>query len=141
MLGGSFRLSDDGLRQTVVELIKETAEDTAKAYGVTADVEFEGRYGATVNHAAEAETYRKILAEEFGSDWQSKETLVPIMASEDFSYYLNEIPGAFALIGADDGKGHDFPCHSTFYDFNDALIPHVMRLYARLAGAPLPDTS
>ena len=140
-LGGSFRLSDDALRQTVTDLITETAKDTAKAYGVEAEVEIRPRYGATVNHAAEAEVYRKALADEFGPDWQSKETLVPIMASEDFSYYLGEIPGAFALIGADDGKGHDVPCHSTHYDFNDALIPHLMRVYARLAGAPLPDTS
>jgi len=60
---------------------------------------------------------------------------VPIMASEDFSYYLREIPGAFALIGADDGNGHDAPCHSAYYDFNDQLIPKVVRLYAALAGA------
>jgi len=140
-LGGSFRLSDDALRETVTNLITETARDTAKAYGVEAEVEIRPRYGATVNHAAEAEIYRTALADEFGPDWQSKETLAPIMASEDFSYYLNEVPGAFALIGADDGNGHDVPCHSTHYDFNDALIPHLMRIYARLAGAPLPDTS
>ena len=140
-LGGSFRLSDDGLRKTVEDLISQTAIDTARAYGVSAEVEMRPRYGTTVNHAAEAETYRAALAAEFGADWRSEETLVPIMASEDFSYYLAEIPGAFALIGADDGQGHDFPCHSTHYDFNDALIPRIARVYARLAGAPLPDTS
>ena len=63
------------------------------------------------------------------------------MASEDFSYYLKEIPGAFALIGADDGDGHHEPCHSPRYDFNDRLLPIVTRIYSRLAGAPLPDRS
>ncbi len=139
-IGGSFRLSDNGLRKTVEDLITACAEDTARSYGVTAEVEMRPRYSATVNHAAEAEIYRKALSDEFGPDWRSEETMVPIMASEDFSYYLAEIPGAFALIGADDGKGHDAPCHSTHYDFNDALIPHLTRVYARLAGAPLPDT-
>jgi hippurate hydrolase len=67
------------------------------------------------------------------------ETLVPIMASEDFSYYLNEIPGAFALVGANDGPDHQSVCHSPYYDFNDELIPLVTRLYARLVGAPLPE--
>ncbi|HSP02806.1 MAG TPA: M20/M25/M40 family metallo-hydrolase, partial [Acidimicrobiales bacterium] len=64
---------------------------------------------------------------------------VPIMASEDFSYYLTEVPGAFALVGADDGQGHDASCHSPHYDFNDRLIGPVVRVYARLAGAPLPQ--
>jgi hippurate hydrolase len=63
------------------------------------------------------------------------------MASEDFSYYLKKVPGAFALIGSDDGNGHAEPCHSPRYDFNDRLIPVVTRLYARMAGAPLPDTN
>lgn len=138
-LGGSFRIADDSLRDTISELISRIATDTAHAHGVTASVEMRPRYGATVNHAAEADMFRKCLHEEFGADWQSEHTLIPIMASEDFSYYLNEVPGAYALIGSDDGMGHNIPCHSPRYDFNDRLIPHVARLYTRLAGAPLPE--
>ena len=74
---------------------------------------------------------------ELGDDWHDADTAVPIMASEDFSYYLAEVPGAFALVGADDGHGHHEPCHSARYDFNDALIDHVARVYARLAGVPV----
>jgi len=74
-----------------------------------------------------------------GREWHSADTLVPIMASEDFSYYLDTIPGAFALIGANDGPGHAHACHSAKYDFNDALIPMMAGVYARLAGAPIPE--
>lgn len=139
MLSGSIRLSNDSLRAKISQLITDVAEHTARAYGVEAAVEMKTRYGATVNHAEEAARYRAVLADEFGQNWKSEETAIPIMASEDFSYYLQEIPGAFALIGADDGRGHDSPCHSPNYDFNDALIPRVARIYARLAGAPLPE--
>lgn len=138
-LSGSIRLANDGLRSTISELITDVAEHTARAHGVEARVEMKTRYGATVNHAEEAARYRAALADEFGPDWRSKDTPIPIMASEDFSYYLKEIPGAFALIGADDGRGHDSPCHSPTYDFNDALIPRIARVYARLAGAPVPE--
>lgn len=140
-LGGSMRFADDSLRATLGELITRTAEDTARAFGVAAEVEVFSRYGATVNDPKEAAVYRAALDAEFGPDWRSEKTPVPIMASEDFSYYLSEVPGAFALIGADDGYGHDSPCHSARYDFNDALIPRVARIYARLVGAPLPDGS
>ena len=106
-----------------------------------AEVELFPRYDATINHAAEAGLMREALEADLGEAWQFDEIPVPIMASEDFSYYLKEIPGAFALIGADDGNGHHEPCHSPRYDFNDRLLPVVTRIYARLAGAPLPDQS
>lgn len=137
-IGGSFRIADDGLREKVTRLITQIATDTAHAHNVNADIGISPRYDTTSNHPAEAEVFRRVLAEEYGDAWQSLDTPAPIMASEDFSYYLNIVPGAYALIGADDGLGHDIPCHSTRYDFNDALIPVVTRLYARLAGAPIP---
>lgn len=138
VLGGSIRIADDRLRATMSDLITHIAEDTARAHGVTARVEMFTRYDATVNDPAEAKRYRAVLAEEFGPQWRSEETPVPAMASEDFSDYLKVIPGAFALVGADDGNHHDSPCHSPHFDFNDALIPRMVRIYARLAGAPLP---
>ncbi|HZW60399.1 MAG TPA: amidohydrolase [Woeseiaceae bacterium] len=117
------------------------AEATARAYGVTAEVSVFPRYQATVNHAAEAARYRDALADELGAAALDPAIALPIMASEDFSYYLKECPGAFALIGAGNGGGNDLPCHSARYDFNDALISPVARIYSRLAGAPLPDIS
>jgi hippurate hydrolase len=126
------------MRETLTGLISQIARDTARAHGVTADVVHHPRYAPTVNHAAPAEEYRTALAAELGVNWTSTRTPVPVMASEDFSYYLAEIPGAFALVGADDGEGHDAPCHSPRYDFNDRLIDRVARVYVRLAGGPAP---
>ncbi|MGB1580492.1 MAG: N(2)-acetyl-L-2,4-diaminobutanoate deacetylase DoeB2, partial [Nevskiales bacterium] len=139
-IGGSFRIADDGLREQIGEWITEISQATAQAHGVTADVLMQPRYGVTVNHPAAAAQMRRGLAHCLGPDWHSNHTPVPIMASEDFSYYLREVPGAYALIGADDGQGHDLPCHSPRYDFNDALIPLVARLYLQLASAPSPDS-
>ncbi|ODA66690.1 hypothetical protein A7A08_02458 [Methyloligella halotolerans] len=92
-----------------------------------------------MNSAGASEEMRGALADELGADWHDQDLPVPIMASEDFSYYLGKVPGAFALVGADDGENHDAPCHSPLYDFNDRLIPIVARCFARLAGAPLPN--
>lgn len=138
LLGGSIRAADTAQRDLVFDLITQVAGDTARAHGVTALTTPAPRYGATVNHPAPAAELRAALADELGPDWHDAGTAVPIMASEDFSYYLAQVPGAFALVGADDGRGHHEPCHSARYDFNDALIPHVARVYARLAGVPVP---
>lgn len=138
-LGGSIRVPDKTSRAQVNQLITEVASQTAAAYGVSCQVNHFPRYEATINHADQAYRVRQQWQQEHGDDSLDKELLLPVMASEDFSYYLQQIPGAFALIGADDGPAHQAVCHSPFYDFNDRLIPLVTRLYARLVGAPLAE--
>jgi len=132
---GSIRVADTALRETVFGLIQEIAEHTARAYGTRAKVEVKPRYAATVNHPAQAERFRAALNAHLGEGWQGVEMAVPVMASEDFSYYLQGLPGAFALIGA---GTPDTPLHNSRYDFNDDLIPVVGRLFSHLVGAPCP---
>lgn len=139
-IGGSIRITHPDDRDFVNGLIEQISRDVAAAYGVQATTEIIRRYDATINDPTAAGEMRAALSDELGRDWLSETTATPIMASEDFSYYLKERPGAFALIGSDDGNNHDEPCHSPRYDFNDRLIPVVTRLYARLAGAPLPNS-
>ncbi|GGY35152.1 peptidase M20 [Bacterioplanes sanyensis] len=137
-LSGSIRLSDPSLRSRINDAIVQISQDTARAYGVEAQVQCEARYDATINHAEAAGEFRQALAAELGDDWRSTALAVPIMASEDFSYYLQQIPGAFALIGMHDDEKFHHPCHSPHYQFNDQLIEQVVRCFARLCQAPLP---
>jgi hippurate hydrolase len=142
-LEGSIRLSDPQWRQQINDLIVEIAENTAATYGVSVDVEIRPRYEATINHAKPAARYREALKSELGENSQDSDLLIPIMASEDFSYYLNEIPGAFALIGMSenqqDGQAYHIPCHSPEYHFNDQILESVIRVFARLAGVPVTN--
>lgn len=137
-IGGSIRVPNEAVRDQINQSINEISQFTAKSYGVQCEVDIERRYHSTINHSAQARNMRACWQQEWGEHAVNQTLPTPIMASEDFSYYLKAIPGAFALIGADDGPDHQAPCHSSFYDFNDRLIPRVVRLFSRLAGAPLP---
>lgn len=138
-IAGSVRLSKPNLRQTINQLIEEISHHTAATYGVSARVEIEDRYDATINHAAPAERYRSALANQLGDNWCDTQLSVPIMASEDFSYYLQHIPGAFALVGMSQEGDFQYPCHSPHYQFNDALVDSVAKLFVTLANGPLPQ--
>jgi len=138
-LSGSIRVPDQQTRDHICQLITEISQHTAHSYGVECSVEITPRYNATINHAVQAQHVRSLWAEQYGFTAIEAHVATPIMASEDFSYYLREIPGAFALIGADDGEDHDSPCHSPHYDFNDKLIPLVTTLFSRLCGVTTPE--
>jgi len=134
-LGGSIRIADMKHRDVMNRAISEIVTETAASYGVEATVTHHPRYGPTVNHAGPAAQMREALAEEFGAHWQA-DVALPIMASEDFSYYLEAVPGAFALVGAGGQPQYDLPCHSPQYRFNDDLLAPMARIFARLAMDP-----
>lgn len=132
VLEGSIRIPDDSVRQKVNQLIQEIATSTAQAYGLEARVEIFPRYDATINHPAQAQFVRYA--------WTNLNTMhrvcpntFPVMASEDFGYYLKEVPGAFALIGSDETNRLTKPLHHPEYDFNDHLIPKVLQLFYTIA--------
>ena len=138
-LGGSIRVPSKAARDEVNTLIGDISRATAAAWGVSVDVMIHPRYEATINHPPAAAQMRDAWQRLYGGDMLDAGMPAPVMASEDFSYYLAEVPGAFALIGADDGERcHRVPCHSPAYDFNDRLIPRVTALYALLVGAEAP---
>lgn len=135
---GSIRIPDEDTRETINQLITEIAVHTCATYGVDCEVDHQRRYSATINHPAQAANARAHWQALYGKDTLAAAQGLPIMASEDFSYYLRARPGAFALIGSNDGDDHSIPCHSPHYDFNDKLINDVCRWFCRLTGMKNP---
>lgn len=144
-LEGSIRFSEPRWQAPVNDLIQEISEATASAYGVAVEIEIRPRYQPTVNHTGPAAAYRVALQQALGQACLETELPAPVMASEDFSYYLNEIPGAFALIGmseinADGNGGFIAPCHSPEYVFNDRVLTSVVIAFSHLAGITPPPS-
>jgi amidohydrolase len=120
--------------------MREVAEHTAAAFECTAEFTFSRNYPPTINHPAETEFARGVMAEIVGAD--NVLEFEPTMGAEDFSYFLQHKPGCYVLIGNGDGShrasGHGLgPCmlHNPSYDFNDDLIPLGATLWVRLVQA------
>ncbi len=58
----------------------------------------------------------------------------PVMGSEDFSFMLKRVPGAYIFIG----NGDSAPLHHPAYDFNDEALPHGVAYWSELARRVLP---
>jgi amidohydrolase len=118
--------------------MREMAEHTCAAYGATCEFEFHRTYPPTVNHAAETEFVRRSLAGVVGA--AQIVPFEPTMGAEDFSFFLQEKPGCYFMLGNGDGAhregGHGMgPCmlHNPSYDFNDELIPVGASCWVKLA--------
>lgn len=120
--------------------MEEVARHTAAAFGATCEFEFRRNYPPTVNHPAETDFARRVMASVVGeANVLAQE---PTMGAEDFAYMLQAKPGCYCFIGNGDGAhreaGHGIgPCnlHNPNYDFNDELIPLGATYWVRLAEA------
>jgi hippurate hydrolase len=75
------------------------ARDIAAAHGLTATTEFTHAYPVTVNDGQEARFAAEVAADVFGAE-RFVPLPNPMPASEDFSFVLGEVPGAFIMLGA-----------------------------------------
>jgi len=122
-------------RDALADLVPRLIRDIAGAHGLTADVEYATGYPVTVNDAAEAAFATATIAEVFGPD-RGETAEFPITGAEDFSFVLNEVPGAFVFLGAcpPDRDPQSAPTtHSALALFDDAALIEGTALYAELA--------
>jgi amidohydrolase len=122
-------------RVLLAEEVPRLITDIADAYGLTADAEYATEYPVTVNDAAEAEFALRTVTEVFGAA-RGERAEFPITGAEDFSFVLEEVPGAFVFLGAcpPDRDPEAAPTnHSAIAVFDDAALPEGTALYAELA--------
>ena len=127
---GSARAFTPEMQDEIEGSIRRIAENVAAAHGAAAHVEYERGYPPTVNHAAETEIARQAAIRAVGAD-NVGAFMLPMMASEDFSFMLLERPGCYLFIGNGEGD-HAVECHNPHYDFNDDILPLGVRYWATL---------
>jgi amidohydrolase len=122
-------------RTALADMVPRLIRDIAGAHGLTADAEYAGEYPVTVNDAAEAEFALQAIGDAFGPD-RGELAQFPITGAEDFSFVLEEVPGAFVFLGAcpPDREPESAPTnHSAIAVFDDAALPEGTALYVELA--------
>ena len=88
-----IRSYDPKTRDELERRITLIAERQAESYGMTASVDYQRSYSATVNHPEETDFLRRV-ARKFGGEDKVVELARPFMGSEDFAYMLEKRPGS-----------------------------------------------
>ena len=132
-LGGTVRSFDPDVRNMVEKRMGEIAAGQGASFGVEAKLDYRRSYPATVNDPEKTE-FAVGVAEEIagkdavdGAQWRE-------MGAEDFSYMLQERPGAYLFLGQGEAAG----LHHPRFNFNDEAAPYGASFFARLVERAQP---
>tara|TARA_R110002110_G_scaffold16086_8_gene70543 strand:+ start:10928 stop:12136 length:1209 start_codon:yes stop_codon:yes gene_type:complete len=129
----TIRCFDKDVRHLLKRRIHEIVAGQAAAYGVTAEIDYDWGYPATVNTELNAVFAAGVAARVSGPDAVNLNAKRE-MWSEDFSYFLEVRPGAYLTMGIGAAAG----LHHPAYDFNDAAAPIGASFFAGLVEAAQP---
>ncbi|MBY5982827.1 amidohydrolase [Halomonas sp. DP5Y7-2] len=116
-LKGTCRYFSNDTRDTIKQRIETIVQGVTSSFGATYEIEY--LYGAPF---VENDEHFSSLAQQSVINTLGASALVsvaPSMAGEDFSEYLQKVPGCFGFIGIGKGEGQ-YPLHHSKFDMQEA---------------------
>lgn len=140
-LNGTVRAQDPAVRQQLLNSVRRIAESIAQLHGAKIHVAVKEGTPPLVNQPEMAGLARRAAVEAVGEP-----NVLPLktanMGAEDFSYYMEKIPGAYVRFGGQAPGKEGYPAHSSKFDFDEAALAvgaAYYRAIAKLAGQRLRD--
>ncbi|MFB9971290.1 M20 aminoacylase family protein [Pseudoroseomonas cervicalis] len=131
-LSGTARFFSKEVARQIEEGLKRVAEGIAAGFGATAELDFRLIFAPTINDPG-ATTALADAAAELVGEAKVNRNREPVMGSEDFSFMLEKVPGAYIHVG----NGPVAAAHNPHYNFNDEAIPYGAALYVQAARKAL----
>lgn len=128
-LEGTVRTYNEEIRSQIPAQMTRIIKGIAAGAGAEAELHWYPGPPATINHGEWAD-FTKEIAAEAGYDVHD---IPPQMGGEDFSFYLQRIPGAFVNIGS----GPAYALHHPQFDVDEAAILPAAKYFALLAEQAL----
>ena len=127
---GTVRTLADAPRRLIEKRIKEIVEGICMAHKTGFHIDYQLGYPALINNP---DVFNKAKNIAVGLGFAFRE-LEPRMFGEDFSYYLQKIPGCFMFIGGrSEPKGLARIPHSSTFDFDEELLHKGSAFFLALA--------
>jgi amidohydrolase len=141
IMEGTFRALSSKVRDHIFDAIPRIAQHTAQAHRAEAAVHFDGEpYPFLHNDPAMSDFAKEAVRDLFG-EAQLHEPNFASMASEDFAFYLQKVPGAFLFLGNNPDPATRYPgLHSPHFDFCDDALPYGIELMSSVAMRYLSTT-
>ena len=132
-VSGTVRAIGPALQDFAEREIQAVAQGIARSFGADAEFKYMRSVPATFNHPEETKLAIAAARSLVGADCVDDAVRVG-MGAEDFSYMLQERPGAYIYVG----NGPSAECHNPVFDFDDEALPYGIGWWVKLVETILP---
>ena len=129
-MSGTVRTFLPEIRDLAEANITAMVNGIAAANGCEAELVYDRIIGSVINAEEQTEAAIAATRELLGED--HVKVIRPFMSSEDFSRYLNVVPGSIIRVGIRDDE-HCVSLHHQKMDFNDDVLPVAVSVVANMA--------
>ena len=130
--GGTIRSHKQELREVLPRRIKEILDGVVSGMRGSYEFNLMSKFPATINDEEMTAFVVKLAKEILGEDKLS--LLRPLMGSEDFSFYLQKVPGTLVFLGVENKeKGVNYPLHHPKFNIDEDILPLGTALYVSVA--------
>lgn len=130
-LQGTIRTLSESVRERVCQQVVHVSQAAAAAHGARCTVNLAPGYPVLVNDATMIERTR-VAARGIGVSADQIVPIPPIGGGEDFAYFSQKVPSAFAFLGASNADCA-FPHHHPRFNIDEAALPIGAALHAAVA--------
>lgn len=131
-LVGTVRTFNKSFRDSMPKRIKRIAENTAEAYGCKAECDYYFGPSPLINDEKLADIAISAAAEVFGEDAFRRQ--IKSMGAEDFSVYLEKVPGVYGYIGTrNEAKGLVCTNHHPCFTVDEDILVKGTEVYVLFA--------
>lgn len=131
-IDGTVRTTDPHVRGHVLEGLRRMVSAMGELHYADLELKIDEGYPPLINHPRATEYARRAASAVVGDERVSADEH-PSMGSEDFSYYLEQIPGAYVRIGARAPGQTMVPLHSPKFTIDEAALGVGARWFERVA--------
>lgn len=129
---GTVRTFDPALRDVMEQRMRSTVAMTAESLGVQAEMAYHRGVSSVINDKRAVDIAERAVRAAVGTD--AVVSAEPTMGGEDFSLYLDHVPGCFMWLGVGNpGRGIAHPWHSPCFDLDEAALPIGAAVLAQCA--------
>ncbi|CAI2371136.1 unnamed protein product [Moneuplotes crassus] len=131
-MSGTIRYYDEKVKDLCVKRIEELTKEICEGFNCTPKIFIGDSCPAVVNYEKQTEIVMEIAKEELGEDAINTTKGIPKLGSEDFSCFLQKVPGCFILLNNVKPGETPITMHSSKVDYNDNITGTGVYLYVRI---------
>ncbi|MEE9168035.1 MAG: M20 family metallopeptidase [Candidatus Neomarinimicrobiota bacterium] len=131
VLQGTARAYTETVRELIISRMNEIISGVEATFGADISLEYGDGYPPTINSSAETKVASSAAGKIVGEGAQFP---YMSMGGEDFSYYLQKVPGCFFFVGSapEDSEPMSVPHHCSHFNFDERALAVGSSIFVQL---------